>query len=295
MAVTRELCILIVEDNPGDARLLQENLHDVLPKAEFHRVEHLEDALREMTLRDFDVVMLDLSLPDSQGLATVSRMMESAAAPIVVLTGAQDEQTGQESVRLGAQDYLMKGQADAALVGRAVRYALERHRTQRELARARDELEMRVRERTADLEQAIVKLGDEVTERMAAERELRESELTLREIIESLPQAVWVGLPDLTRTVYVNAAYERLMGQPRQQLYIDARSALAVMHPDDRSAVMKLLAGAQYARGRAAGGTHLKFRAVMPDRTTRTMMAHILPIRDEGGGLLRICALLSEG
>jgi CheY-like chemotaxis protein len=76
----------------------------------------------------FDVVLLDLNLPDSEGLDTLTRMLDTAKdVPIVVLTGGGDEGQGVQAIRMGAQDYFPKGKLDSSWVGRALRYAIQRH------------------------------------------------------------------------------------------------------------------------------------------------------------------------
>jgi len=122
--------VLLVEDNPGDARLLEEDLREV-PGQEFEltHVERLEEASERLREEEYDVVLLDLSLPDSSGLDTVKRTFnEAPTMPIVVLTGLDDESLGLSAVREGAQDYLVKGQTQGRLLVRAIHYALERER-----------------------------------------------------------------------------------------------------------------------------------------------------------------------
>jgi DNA-binding response OmpR family regulator len=116
---------LLVEDNIGDARLLQESLRDT--PTIYIRIVHAPTwsaASEQLRTRDFDVVLLDLNLPDSAGLETVSRAcLLAPRLPIIILTGADDEKLAIEAVRLGAQDYLIKGQVDGRLLARAVHYA----------------------------------------------------------------------------------------------------------------------------------------------------------------------------
>ncbi len=122
---------LVVEDDPTDALLLHEALKRV-PRASFTttRVETLEDALARLATTDFDIVLLDLGLPDSQGPDTLTRLCEhQPQVPVVVLTGLDDEAVGISAMQLGAQDYLVKGNSPPPLLGRSIRYAIERHRS----------------------------------------------------------------------------------------------------------------------------------------------------------------------
>ena len=122
--------ILLIEDNPGDIRLVKEILHST-NHASFHlsHVPGLATAAKWLAEHTPHLILLDLSLPDSSGVETFLRCLEFAAAiPIVVLSGSSDEAVAIEAVRLGAQDYLVKSLLDGDLIARSLRYALARHR-----------------------------------------------------------------------------------------------------------------------------------------------------------------------
>jgi len=128
--VSESIRILLVEDNPADAQLLREFLAEVEnTDFELVRVERLGDALQRLGNERFDVMLLDLSLPDAQGLETVTRVYKQGA-PIVVLTGLDDKTLAINALRAGAQDYLVKGQIAAPLLERSIRYAIERYRSE---------------------------------------------------------------------------------------------------------------------------------------------------------------------
>ncbi len=102
----------------------------------------LQETLDRIGREPFDAVLLDLSLPDSHGLETITRLCSAAPAmPILVMTGLTDEQIAGEAVRCGAEDYLVKGQTDARSLVRAVRYAIERKRAEAALKAAKDSAE----------------------------------------------------------------------------------------------------------------------------------------------------------
>ena len=125
--------VLLVEDNPGDARLLREMLVEAAYALfKLTHVERLSEALKRLSEEAFDLVLLDLSLPDGQGLETFTTVHAQApGVPIVVLTGLDDETLAVRAVQAGAQDYLVKGRVDGDLLMRAMRYAIERHRIMR--------------------------------------------------------------------------------------------------------------------------------------------------------------------
>jgi diguanylate cyclase (GGDEF)-like protein/PAS domain S-box-containing protein len=120
--------LLLVEDNPGDARLLREMLNEQgTHKTDLTHVETMSEAEKCLVGRVFDAILLDLGLPDAQGLAAVGRAHAAAPrVPLVVLTGLDDESLAAQALQRGAQDYLIKGQIETRGLFRALRYAVER-------------------------------------------------------------------------------------------------------------------------------------------------------------------------
>lgn len=126
--------ILLFEDNPGDARLVQEILSEIPDNFTVNVVERLELGLEFLASQDVDVVLLDLNLPDSRGLETLTKLQtQFSHVPVVIMTGSDDEALGVRAVKLGAQDYLVKGQVDSRLLRRALKYAVERKQMEQRL------------------------------------------------------------------------------------------------------------------------------------------------------------------
>ncbi len=130
--------LLLVEDNPGDAELMHLILEGISePRYTVINVSRLEQALQAIRSEPFDIVILDLGLPDSSGIDTLRTLIKAAPMlPVVVLTGNLDEQIGLEAVKAGAQDFLNKGQISSQLLLRVLRYAFERKQAEINLRNA---------------------------------------------------------------------------------------------------------------------------------------------------------------
>jgi serine phosphatase RsbU (regulator of sigma subunit) len=145
---TSSIPVLLVEDNPGDARLIREALAEAGPaRFELTATDRLAPALQLLIEGRFEVVLLDLSLPDSHGLETFRAVRaETHEVPVVVLTGLADQTLAVQAVQEGAQDYLVKGEVSSAQLAHALYYAVGRHQRQRDVESAlrASEEEMRV-------------------------------------------------------------------------------------------------------------------------------------------------------
>ena len=135
--------ILLVEDNPGDAELLRQMLLETGAAFDLVSEMRFDGAVQRLEEGGIGVVLLDLYLPDRTGYETFRGLQARAPeVPILVMTGLDDQELAVRAVREGAQDFLVKGRIDSELLGRAVRYAIERKRVERELRRAAHELRL---------------------------------------------------------------------------------------------------------------------------------------------------------
>ena len=201
--------VLLIEDDSGDAYLLQSFLSSAEPVS-FNLLcaNRLGTGLDHLNDTHFDIILLDLSLPDSMGLDTIDKVrLHAPDVPIVVLTGLDDEDTAMQAVQAGAQDYLSKDHLDHNTLTRSIRYAVERHRLRQALDQARlkeeetlqrayDELETRVEARTAELKQTNSHLQAEIVERKKAENErealvahLMQANHSLEDLTEKVQQS----------------------------------------------------------------------------------------------------------
>jgi CheY-like chemotaxis protein len=174
--------VLMVEDNPGDADLVRELLAEG-GDASFciECADRLAAGKERLQQGGVDVVLLDLSLPDSDGLETLDQLIAQApAVPVVILTGLQEDRVGLESVGRGAQDYLVKGQFTGPILKRAIRYGIERFR---------------------------------------ADEKLRRHEAHLRMLTERLPAILWTTDRELRFTSSIGSGIQRLNIPPEQAPY----------------------------------------------------------------------------
>jgi PAS domain S-box-containing protein len=209
--MTSPITVLLVEDNPGDARLVTELLREATGAAcQVQLVARLLIALERIAAGGIDLVLLDLGLPDSQGTATFDAMHRAVPEmPVIVLTGLGDEALGLQLVGHGAQDYLAKGTVDGAGLARAIRYAVER---------------------------------------ATSERVLRERESQFRELAENIDEVFFVQAADFSRTLYISPSYEAIWGRSCQSMYDNPASFIEAVLPEDRPALADGVAANQQGR-----------------------------------------------
>jgi PAS domain S-box-containing protein len=172
--------VLLIEDNPGDARLIEEMLSGVgVSTFSIEHADRLSTGLERLAAGGIEVVLLDLGLPDSSGLDTFIRLhAQSPQVPIIVLSGLDDETLAVDAVGSGAQDYLIKGQVDSNLLTRAMQYAIKRKQ---------------------------------------AEKALREAEEQFRTIVETAPSILQIGDAE-ANNIYVSPNCEEISGYTQEEL-----------------------------------------------------------------------------
>jgi PAS domain S-box-containing protein len=259
--------ILLVEDNPGDARLIEESLRlgwehpYVLETAEVCAAA--ESRCRASAP---DVVLLDPGLPDSGGLATVERIIAVApGAAVVVLTGAEDDSEGEAAIAAGAQDFLHKGEVHPRLLARSIRYALARRAV---AERDRQILE----ERAARLE----------TERHARDLEdlvgeISQQRALLDAVVEHMPAGLAISESPSGRWLFLNPEAIRLLGPPVERGGIDPSPRAYAVGPDGAplaaEAYPHLLA---LREGKVIRGLEMHFRSGSRDRLLSVNAAPVL-------------------
>ena len=164
----RPVSILLIEDNPGDRRLIREMLAEAGNVTfDVQYADRLQAAMESLGQNGVEVILLDLGLPDSQGLETLRKVYAQVSEmPIVVLTGLDDEMIGLQAVNEGAQDYLIKGQVDTQLLRRTIRHAIERK--QAEERERRLQLQLNLSNRLASLGLMVEGIAHEINNPLAS-------------------------------------------------------------------------------------------------------------------------------
>ena len=170
--------ILLIDDSPTDSNMIRDMLisgkgspFDVI------LADRLLKGLKLLDEEEIELVILDLFLPESRGLSTLTKVYDRAPQiPIVVLTGAHDEELAIKTLRSGAEDYLLKEELNRSLLRRTIRYSIERKRDEVELRKHRVHLEELVLERTSELSRANKQLKQEITERKQMQFQLIQTE-----------------------------------------------------------------------------------------------------------------------
>lgn len=203
----RPIRIMLIEDSPDDTDLFRDLLASVpsISYAVTH-VERMREALRLLGVEPFELILLDLGLPDSQGFDTFARISEqSPDIPIIVLTGLDNDALAMQTVQNGAQDYLVKAQVDGPGLIRAIRYAIERHR---------------------------------------AEVALRESEERFRRLAHNAQDIIYrYRFTEPEGFEYVSPSVTRITGYTPEEHYTDPDLVLKFIHPDDRPVLTEMIEG----------------------------------------------------
>jgi len=133
--LSKGLKILYIEDNLGDKIILEEYLIDIVKLNSFVHCSTIKESVDVIKLNTFDLIFLDLSLPDALGLDGISQIIEQtqSAIPIIVLTGLNDHSVALDTLKVGAQDFLVKGDFNKTSLHKAIQYSIKRHKVQHEL------------------------------------------------------------------------------------------------------------------------------------------------------------------
>ena len=141
MNVNTTLHLLLIEDNPGDARLVSNMLKSSSVRYELYTVPTLFEGVSLIENQEITLALLDLSLPDSNGFKTLTSFLQRCPkTPVIIMTGTNNELIGNQAIKAGALDFLVKGQFDSKLLGRAIRYSLHRAKNNQKIETTAREL-----------------------------------------------------------------------------------------------------------------------------------------------------------
>jgi DNA-binding response OmpR family regulator len=229
----RPIKVLLIEDNAEHAELLERLLgFSDYPRFTVTTGRTLADGLKKLGAGAEDIVLLDLTLPDSQGVETFRRVNTAAPTlPIVILSGISDVTSAIEMVQEGAQDYLVKGHVDTHLLLRSIQYAIERKRSQVAALEVNVELEARVKERTAALVAVNEQLQREVGERRHAEEQLVKSNRQLTVALAEL-RAVQRGKAFAERSGAATRELEEAFRRIQQHSELILRAPAVLANPE---------------------------------------------------------------
>jgi signal transduction histidine kinase len=187
----KRIKVLLIEDSAFDTKLINDLCRESCSsQIELEQRGNLSEAFNALNENHFDLILLDLTLPEAEGLDTLAKVnARYPRIPIVVLTRTDDETLAVKSVSMGAQDYLIKGQVNGIILKRAIRYGIERKQMEEELHKHRENLEELVAARTVELIESNKQLMSEITKRNHAENSLQSAFNQLKEARDQLIQA----------------------------------------------------------------------------------------------------------
>ncbi|MBD1849777.1 response regulator [Cyanobacteria bacterium FACHB-502] len=223
--------VLLVEDNAAELRLLQEILKNtVVNQFYLASAKRISEAIACLRAEHFDVILLDLTLPDSTGLESLGTLIgESSNLPIVVLTNTNNDELAIQAVRQGAQDYLVKRQINPDILIRSIQYAIERKQASVALHEANEILEERIQERTIELETANQRLQQEIARAQKIQERL--------ELAQKAGKAGTFEWNIQTNTVSWTPEVEALYGLAPGSFDGQYDDWIQTLHPDDRSRI----------------------------------------------------------
>ncbi len=299
---SKPIKILLIEDNKEDAIIIREMLKETSSTSfELKHVDRLKNGFESLFNDSFDVLLLDLNLPDSWGFDTFIRTYDQVPElPIVIMSGFDDEDIAVKAVREGAQDYLIKGQIDGRLLARSISYAIERKETEKELMKSQKDLRELIEWHEKELLETEKKLQEEMTEREILENKLVdalknvESEKSkLNILINKLPVGILVVEASSGKPIIKNKKLDDIwgdleIGELAEYCYYNGS------HPDGRPYELE-----DWPLTRSiTSGEEIEDEKIIiskEDGTKSVITNSSTPIRDNNGHIVMGISIFSDG
>jgi PAS domain S-box-containing protein len=266
MAESR-LKVLLIEDNPGDVRLIREMLTETRDIV-FHleSADSLSAGLEQLAKAQIDLILLDLTLPDSHGIETFhNAYAQASGVPIVILSGSDDEALAMSAVQAGAQDYLVKGQVDGHLLGRTIQYAVGRERGRQE------HLQLLAREQ-------------------AARADAAQAEQRFHDIVQGLHAIVWEAEAETWQFTFVSQRAVDILGYPIERWLVQPDFWVSHIYPEDRERSV-----AYCLECTAQGLDHeFEYRAVAADGRTVWLQDMVHVVHDAEGRIRQLRGVMVD-
>jgi PAS domain S-box-containing protein len=309
--------VLLIEDNIAVAELTQELLLEAKRvKILSKHVKQVTEAIEALKQEDFDVILLDVSLPDSAWLDTIATLQEYpckgntyACPPIVVLSAIDDEELAIQALHAGAQDYLVKGKIESECLIRSLRYALARSAAPQAVIR-RDTIGAAGRS-VASIASIAPQQRQEALQRSEqnyccaidnnahdvicqaqgkqVEEPLNESEEMFRQMAHSISECFWMSDAEMSEVLYVSPAYEQIWGRSCQSAYEQIDSWLEAVHPEDQQRVID-----SWKRLFQGETIENEYRVIRPDGSMVWVLDRTFPVWNEKGEVYRLAGIVLD-
>ena len=299
---SKPIKILLIEDNKEDAVIIREMLKETSNISfELKHVDRLKTGFESLFNDLFDVLLLDLNLPDSWGFDTFIRTYDQVPElPIVIMSGFDDEDIAVKAVREGAQDYLIKGQIDGRLLARSISYAIERKETEKELMKSQKDLRELIEWHEKELLETERKLHEEITEREKVENKLIDAlknveteKSRLDTLINKLPVGILIVEASSGKPLIKNKKLEDIWGDCLKIEELAEYCYYNGSHPDGRPYELE-----DWPLTRSiTSGEEIEDEKIIiskEDGTKSVIISSSLPIRDNNGQIVMGMSIFSD-
>ena len=292
---SKPLKILLIEDSMEDAIIIREMLKET-PNIHFEleHVDRLKKGFENLFKDSFDVLLLDLNLPDSWGFDTFIRTYDQVPElPIVILSGFDDEEAAVRAVREGAQDYLIKGQIDGRLLARSISYAIERKEVEKELMKSQKDLRKLIGWHEEELKETEKKLQKAEKKLTNSIKEIKIEKSKFNALINKLPVGILVVDASSGDELAKNQKFEDIWDECQEAEELAEYCYYNGSHPDGRPYELE-----DWPLTRSiANGEEVEDEKIViskEDGTESIISASSTPVRDDSGQIIMGMSIFSD-